>query len=108
MIEQTDRIPELVKCDIDFHRALTAGTGSPRLRRLHESIIGEAHLCMVQVQVRQLLHPQIIAEEHTRILAMIEARDPEQARREMDNHISRARKKLVAFVQERLVTSAQG
>ncbi len=103
VINQTDQFAELVKCDIDFHRNLVAATGSPRLRRLHESIIGEAHLCMSQVLVRLLLHAQVIADDHAGILAMIKNRDPEQARREMNGHIFRARSKFVAYLQPRTV-----
>ena len=95
-----NRIDELVGADIDFHCALVAATGSSRLRRLHELVIGEAHLCMAQVQVHHLLDPQVIADEHGRILAMIEARDAARATLEMDAHISRARNRLLAHLQE--------
>lgn len=100
VIGQSDKIAELVKSDIDFHRALAAATGSPRLRRLHQLVIGEAHLCMAQVQVNHLLRPEVIADEHTRILAAIAARDANQARSEMDAHISRARNSLIAHLQQ--------
>jgi DNA-binding GntR family transcriptional regulator len=90
-----DEVAELVESDIAFHRALVAASRSPRLRRLHEAVIGEAHLCMAQVQVRHLLHPQVIADEHTRILAMIEARDTDRAAAEMDAHLARAGNRLL-------------
>lgn len=108
LADHAEKITELVKCDIDFHRTLTSATGSPRLRRLHESVIGEAHLCMVQVQVRQLLHPQVIAEEHGRVLALIEARNPDDARRAMDAHITRARDKLLSRTSSTELTTAAG
>ena len=98
-IGDSDKVAELVKSDIEFHCALVAATGSARLRRLHELVIGETHLCLAQVQLHHLLHPQVIADEHARILAMIEARDADQATAEMDAHISRARTKLVAYLQ---------
>ena len=93
-------VSELVERDIDFHRALVAASDSTRLRRLHELVIGEAHLCMSQVQLHHLLHPQVIADEHTRILAMIEAGDAEGATAEMDAHISQAGYRLVAYLQQ--------
>jgi DNA-binding GntR family transcriptional regulator len=99
-ITNGDTVTELVETDIEFHRALVAAARSPRLRRLHEVVIGEAHLCMAQVQMRHLLDPQVIAEEHKSILAMIEARDVFQAASEMDSHLSRARNKLFAYQQE--------
>jgi len=101
-----DKIAELVQSDIDFHRALVDATRSSRLRRLHESVIGEAHLCMSQVQVHHLLHPQVIADEHARILAMIEAGDADQATSEMTAHISRAGDRLVAYFEREKVDVA--
>jgi DNA-binding GntR family transcriptional regulator len=98
-IDNDGKIAELVQSDIDFHRALVDATRSSRLRRLHESIIGEAHLCMSQVQVHHLLHPGVIADEHARILAMIEAGDVDQATSEMTAHISQAGDRLVAYLQ---------
>ena len=85
----------LVEYDIEFHRALIAASRSPRIQRLHDLVIGEAHLCMAQVQMRHLLDPQVIADEHKRILAMIEARDVDRAAAEMDAHLSRARNTLL-------------
>jgi len=98
-IDNGAKVAELVQNDIDFHRALVDATRSPRLRRLHESVIGEAHLCMSQVQLHHLLHPQVIADEHARVLAMIEAGDADQATSEMTTHISRAGDRLVAYLQ---------
>jgi len=54
---------------------------------------------MAQVQVRHLLHPQVIAEEHERILAMIGAGDARGAAAEMDTHLKRARTRLVAYLE---------
>jgi DNA-binding GntR family transcriptional regulator len=106
MIKQKDKVAELVKCDIDFHHALVTASGSPRLSRLHASVIGETHLCMVQVQVHHLLHPQVIADEHARILAVIEAGDADKARQEMSAHISRARDKLLGYIKRQKTAKA--
>jgi DNA-binding GntR family transcriptional regulator len=91
-------IADLVEGDIGFHRALVEATGSPRLRRLHDLVIGEAHLCMGQAQVHRLLENQVIAEEHARILAMIEAGDGNLAAAQMHAHISRAGRQLLAHL----------
>jgi DNA-binding GntR family transcriptional regulator len=93
-----DSITDLVEGDIGFHRALVAATGSPRLRRLHDLVIGEAHLCMAQVQVHRLLDNQLVIEEHSRILAMIDAGDIDRAGSEMNAHVSRARNQLLAYL----------
>ena len=94
-IAKDGKVTELVEYDIEFHRALIAASRSPRIQRLHDLVIGEAHLCMAQVQMRHLLDPQVIADEHKRILAMIEARDVDRAAAEMDAHLSRARNTLL-------------
>ncbi len=99
-IDDSQMIAALVQADVDFHRALVLETGSPRLRRLHDMVMGEAHLCMAQVQTQHLLDPRVIADEHARILAAIEARDMEQAEGEMDAHIFQARNRLLAYLQQ--------
>jgi DNA-binding GntR family transcriptional regulator len=99
LVGNSAQLAELVASDVAFHRALVAATGRRRLRLLHELMIGEAHLCMAQVQVNHLLRPQMIADEHARILELIAARDVSQATSEMDAHISRARNMLVAHLE---------
>jgi DNA-binding GntR family transcriptional regulator len=93
-------ITELVEGDIGFHSGLVAAAGSARLRRLHELVIGEAHLCMAQSQVHRLLENQVILDEHSRILAMIDSRNVDLAASAMDAHISRARNHLLAYLKE--------
>lgn len=97
-IVRGNEVGEIVAADIAFHRALAAATRSPRLRRLHEAVIVEAHLCMARVQMRHLLDPQVIADEHARVLARIEAGDAAGAAAEMDAHLARARGKLADYV----------
>lgn len=107
-IANGDTVAELVEADIEFHRALVAAARSPRLRRLHKVVIGEAHLCMAQVQMRHLLDPQVIADEHKSILVMIEGRNVDQAAREMDFHLSQARNKLFAHQQKEAAGEQRG
>jgi hypothetical protein len=56
MIKQKDKVAELVKCGIDFLRALVIATW--RLNQLHASVVSEAHLSMLPVQAYHPLHPQ--------------------------------------------------
>lgn len=99
-IDGSQMIAALVQADVDFHRALVLATGSARLRRLHDMVMGEAHLCMAQVQMHHLLDPLVIADEHARILATIDAGNMEHAAAEMGAHISGARNRLVAYLQQ--------
>jgi len=90
----------LVENDVEFHRALVAATKSPRLRRLHDAVIGEAHLCMAQVQIHHLLHPQVIAEEHMRILSLIAERNVSAASAETNAHLAQAGDRLLGYLQQ--------
>lgn len=38
------------EADVAFHRALVAAAGSPRLQRMHGTVMGEAQLCIAQVR----------------------------------------------------------
>lgn len=83
------------RLDADFHRALVAGQPSPRLRRLHEQLMGEVELCIAQVQARRLLTAAEIAGQHQRILDAVVAGDAEAAATETRAHIDGARDRLL-------------
>ena len=106
-IDDPQLVTVLVQADVDFHSALVLATGSPRLRRLHEMVIGEAHLCMAQVQTHHLLDPRVIADEHARILASIEAGEAERAASLMNAHISGASNRLVAYLQQEEIVAQE-
>lgn len=93
-------VPDVVQTDLDFHRALVDSLGSPRLSRLYDSLMGEVHLCMAQVQKHRLLHPGRIADEHAGILDAIRAQDAEQAVTRMNAHLEQARDRLTAHLTE--------
>lgn len=92
-------LPKVVGLDIAFHRALVEALESPRLTRLYVSLMGEAHLCMAQVQSHHLLHISRIAEEHAAILSAIEHGDVNRATDEVDSHLERACNRLVGFLE---------
>jgi DNA-binding GntR family transcriptional regulator len=92
--EPEPMVPEVVESDLDFHRALVDSLGSARLSRLYDSLMGEVHLCMAQVQSHGLLHPGRIAEEHAAILDAIRAKDGERAVAQMNAHLEHARERL--------------
>lgn len=83
-------------CDVAVHRALVDAAGSPRLTRLHSTLMGEAHICMVQVQDRNLLHARVIDGEHRAVFAALEERDPKAAIDAIRSHLHRARDQLLA------------
>ncbi|WP_188896531.1 GntR family transcriptional regulator [Microlunatus endophyticus] len=77
----------VVDADIAFHQSLVDAVGSPRMRRIYASIIGEAHLCMVLKQTHHLHSPQELAKEHRAIYEAIIAGDAELARASLVAHL---------------------
>lgn len=91
-------LSDVLEADVGFHRALLDALGNSRFGRLYESLLGEAHLCMAQVQLHRLLHPGLIAAEHSEILEAIESGDQEHAREAASQHLEHARERLVAHL----------
>lgn len=86
---------DVVDPDMRFHAALIDAAGSPRTSRMYRLLVAEVRLCMAQVQVRRLLTTRLIAGEHQRLLELIEAGDGDGAAALLDEHLSRARERLV-------------
>lgn len=95
-----DSFERQVDADIDFHLALVTGAGSSRLRRMHELIMGEVHLTMGRYQAHRTTHGSTIAEEHATILEAIRAGDTERAREGLEEHLDRARVRLLAHLED--------
>ena len=81
--------------DVAFHTSLVGAAGSPRLTRMHATIMGEAHICMVQVQDRHLLHARVINREHEEIMAAIRSGDVDATEEAVRSHLVRARDQLL-------------
>ena len=92
-LAQFDRAAEagatqgVVDADIAFHQALVDAVGSPRIRRIYASIIGEAHLCMVLKQTHQLHSSEELAKEHRAIYEAILIGDAALARERLTAHL---------------------
>jgi DNA-binding GntR family transcriptional regulator len=84
--------------DIAFHRALVTAQSSPRLTRMHESLMGEIELCIGQVQANALWRPADIAAQHGHILDAVFSGDAELAARLVREHIHTSRDRLLAHV----------
>jgi DNA-binding GntR family transcriptional regulator len=85
-----------IEADIDFHRELVSATGSTRLKRMHETIMGEAQLCIAQVQANVITDLAVVANEHAAILDGIAAGDPDAAIRALQTDLHGAREYLLA------------
>ena len=70
---------EHTEADIAFHRALVNSAGSTRLRRMHETVMGEAQLCIAQVRRRTGVDLIALTAGHGAILDAIRAGDPASA-----------------------------
>ncbi|GAA4681203.1 GntR family transcriptional regulator [Frondihabitans cladoniiphilus] len=84
--------------DIAFHRALVVAQSSPRLTRMHDSLMGEIELCIGQVQANALWRPADIAAQHARVLDAVVAGDPALAARLVREHILTSRDRLLEHV----------
>jgi DNA-binding GntR family transcriptional regulator len=82
--------------DAAFHRALVAGSPSPRLARMHGSLMGEIELCIGQVQAHHLLDVTEVAAQHQSILDAITAGDASAAAELAAAHIDAAGAALLA------------
>ncbi|KAB2348605.1 GntR family transcriptional regulator [Actinomadura rudentiformis] len=86
----------IVEPDVRFHRSLVDALGSPRLSRVHSSIMAEMRLCMAQVQAYELLRITEIADEHQAVLDAIADGAPDRADEALAFHLTRARHQLLA------------
>jgi DNA-binding GntR family transcriptional regulator len=91
---------QVVESDVAFHRALVDSLGSERVSRIYQSLMGEAQLCMAQMQYLRLLDPRLIAAEHAAIVAAIEARDPVLAVAMLETHLNNASSRIIAVLEK--------
>jgi DNA-binding GntR family transcriptional regulator len=84
------------KADIGFHRALVEASGSPRLIRMHSTVLGETQLCMRQVRALRVMPPIAVAAEHQSLLNTLESGDINLASELIRRHIEGVRDGLVA------------
>jgi len=80
----------IIRSDIAFHYAFVEQLGSPRVLRMYDSIIGEAHLCMAVKQTHHLLGPRVIAKEHRGIYDAVVAGDAQTAQLKLSQHLNRS------------------
>ncbi|MDX3105338.1 GntR family transcriptional regulator [Nonomuraea angiospora] len=88
----------IVAADIAYHRSLVAGTGSRRLVRMYELIVGEIELTMGRYSAHKATSRASIPEEHAAILEAIRSGDPDAAVERSRAHLVAARQRLLAHV----------
>lgn len=67
------------EADVAFHRALVAATASQRLQRMHDSVMGEAQLCIAQVRRNASTDLTELTARHAAILEAIADGEPDAA-----------------------------
>ncbi|MFO7689303.1 MAG: GntR family transcriptional regulator [Cryobacterium sp.] len=87
---------DLVDPDMRFHTSLIDAVGNDRISSMYRSLVSEVRLCMSRVQSLNLLAPGLIHAEHERILELIGDGDGAAAAQLLDEHLGRARERLVA------------
>lgn len=93
---QTGAPLDVIEPDMRFHTSLIDAVGNERISRMYRSLVGEVKLCMVRIQSLHLLDTALIQAEHQRILELIKAGEGEAAAELLDEHLGRARERLVA------------
>lgn len=81
--------------DAAFHRALVAGQPSPRLARMHATLMGEIELCIGQVQAHHLVPVADVAAQHQGILDAVLAGDAATAADLSAAHVDATRTALL-------------
>ena len=79
----------VVDADLAFHIALAAAVGSPRLKRLYESLSGEIELCIAQLRPSWST-PAELGAEHRALLDVIAGGSVADAEQRMTAHLERA------------------
>lgn len=87
---------DVVEPDMRFHTSLIDAVGNQRISRMYRSLVGEVRMCMVRVQTLHLLDTELIHAEHQKILELIGTGQPDAAAALLDEHLGRARERLVA------------
>jgi DNA-binding GntR family transcriptional regulator len=88
----------VVEPDMRFHMSLIDAVGNERTSKMYRSLVSEVRLCMTRVQSLHLLGTALIQAEHQKILELIGVGEGEAAALLLDEHLGRARERLVAAI----------
>ena len=89
---------QIVAADIAYHRSLVAGTGSRRLMRMYELVVGEIELTMGRYSAYRAASRASTPREHAAILAAIRAGHPDAAVERLRTHLVGARQRLLTHI----------
>ncbi|MFI5607885.1 GntR family transcriptional regulator [Amycolatopsis sp. NPDC051903] len=89
------------EADVAFHRALVAAAGSPRLQRMHGTVMGEAQLCIAQVRRTASTDLVELTARHAAIIDAIREGDSSVAEEAMRADLHGCRDMLLADAAKR-------
>jgi DNA-binding GntR family transcriptional regulator len=84
----------LSDADLSFHQALVAEADSPRLKRMHDTLLAETRMCLTALELTDYLPIDVVAE-HGEIVDAIEGRDRRRLERLLASHTEDALNRLV-------------
>jgi DNA-binding FadR family transcriptional regulator len=90
----------IMKRDLEFHRVLFGVVGNPLLIKLLD-VFWEVYRNLCGESLANLDDPVLEVEKHAAVLAAVEARDPELARRRLSEHFDNVNMRLLAAHEER-------
>ncbi|QSE89810.1 GntR family transcriptional regulator [Rhodococcus pseudokoreensis] len=93
---RTGVFEDQVAADIDFHSSLVLETGSERLVRMHDLILGEVQMTMGLHSAHKVVSPSSVAAEHAAVIEAIDAGDADLAATRLRDHLDAARERLLA------------
>jgi DNA-binding GntR family transcriptional regulator len=92
----THRVSEI---DVAFHKACVRASGSPRLIRIHETLMTETRMCIAALEPTYAVGDTRVAE-HRRIASSFSKGDPAETDRLLVEHMDDAVRRLTQEGQE--------
>lgn len=89
-----------VTADIEFHSLVVSETGSERLTRMHQLILGEVQMTMGLWSAHKSAPGTSVAAEHAAVILAIDAGDGELAARRMREHLDNAEARIITRMQQ--------
>lgn len=100
-VEQMDRsarsgdVVAVSEADVRFHEAMVAGAQSPRLRRMHETVLTETRMCIRALEPTYA-DPQTRVAEHRAIAESFTAGGADRTDELLADHMADALERLIA------------
>ena len=85
--------------DLAFHEGLVAATGNSRLIRIYSTLAAESRICMAHLR-SAYLRPEALAEEHVRLVDLLESGSRDELCAAIATHLSTAVADLTAMMSE--------